>query len=240
MRKWLAPLLILTLALPACAYQLPQPANVVMGSGRLADKTYPDEGFTRLTVGNGAIVDIARADSYQVLVTADDNVLEYVDANVAGDNLRVQLRTGNYRNITLRVSVRMPALRGLTLWGGAQARITGFRSGDPFRLDASGGSSLYGDLQAGDTTLNLSGGSSVTLRGAGQRLTITCGDGSSASLSDYAVGDARLTANAGCRLVVNAKGRLDVDASAGSTVRYIGSPTLGKITQAGGAVVAPR
>jgi hypothetical protein len=39
---------------------------------------------------------------------------------------------------------------------------------------------------------------------------------------------------------VNASGRLDVDASSGSKVYYLGDPTLGEIDTSSGSIVEPK
>jgi hypothetical protein len=56
-------------------------------------------------------------------------------------------------------------------------------------------------------------------------------------LSALSVANARINASSGSHVTVNVTGRLDADASSGSEVRYLGSPTLGDINESSGSSV---
>ena len=49
--------------------------------------------------------------------------------------------------------------------------------------------------------------------------------------------NANVEASGGSEVTVNASGRLDADASGGSDIYYLGSPTLGTIEESGGGDV---
>ncbi len=61
--------------------------------------------------------------------------------------------------------------------------------------------------------------------------------GGQIDLGDFSVGDADVEMSGGGRATVNPSGRLDVDASGGSHVFYVGNPTLGNIDTSGGSSV---
>jgi hypothetical protein len=68
-------------------------------------------------------------------------------------------------------------------------------------------------------------------------LTIDGSGGGRIDLGDFSVVDANVELSGGGRATVNSSGTLDVDASGGSHVTYVGSPTLGKIDTSGGSSV---
>jgi hypothetical protein len=52
--------------------------------------------------------------------------------------------------------------------------------------------------------------------------------------------DANVEASGGSEVTVNAGGRLDADASGGSNIYYLGSPTLGNVETSSGREVRPK
>jgi len=207
------------------------------GSGRLVDKEYELADFSRVDVGFGFHLTLTQDAAYRTTITVDDNLVDYLLVEKRGDSLYIGLKNGAYRNVTLRADVTVPALRGLSLSGGTQATMSGFRSADDFTLDASGGSSLTGDIDAGNVTITASGGSRVTLRGAGQALRIDASGGSPSDLGDFTCTDATVTLSGGSKTTINASGRLDADLSGGSSLNYRGSPTLGRVNSSGGSQI---
>jgi hypothetical protein len=87
------------------------------------------------------------------------------------------------------------------------------------------------------TGLEMSGGSHATLSGSAQDLKLDASGGGQIDLGDFSVVDADIELSGGARAMVNPSGKLDVDASGGSHVYYVGNPTLGDIDTSGGSSV---
>ena len=155
--------------------------------------------------------------------------------------LKPSLTNLNYGRSTLEAEVTMPELAGLDLSGASHVTITGLTSAKRVLVvDASGASHLRGDIEAGNASFDLAGSSEVTLSGPAQDVTIDAAGGSEADLSAFSVVDANVEAGGKSQVTVNVGGRLDVDASSGARVYYLGSPTLGMIKESGGSEVRPR
>jgi hypothetical protein len=210
------------------------------GSGNVVTQEEAITGFDRVDVSQGFQVDVSQGDTFRVVIRVDDNVAEHLDVSKKGNTLKIGLRSRrSYRlkNATLEAEVTMPTLVWLDLSGGSRVTITGFTSTEDFNADLSGGSHLGGDMEAGDANFDLSGGSHLTLSGSAQDLKLDASGGGQIDLGDFSVVDANVEMSGGGRATVNASGRLDVDASGGSHVTYVGSPTLGNIDTSGGSSV---
>ena len=131
----------------------------------------------------------------------------------------------------------MPKLLALDLSSGSRATITGFKSAEDFDADLSSGSHLQGDIETGSANFDLSSGSHLTLSGSAQVVKIDASGGGQIDLADFSVVDAEVAMSGGGSATVNASGRLDVDASSGSHLYYVGNPTLGDIDTSSGASV---
>ena len=135
----------------------------------------------------------------------------------------------------------MPELTGLDMSGSSHVTITGFKSAQALVVDASGASHLQGDIEADTVSFNLGGSSEVILTGSAQNVIIEEAAGSSdVNLTDFPVVDASVKAGGKSQVTVNVSGRLDVDASNGANVYYLGDPTLGTIDTSGSATVEPK
>jgi len=212
----------------------------ITGSGVIVTREETITGFDRVDVSHGFQVDLRQGDTFSVIIRVDDNVVEHLEIAKKGDTLRIGLkrnRSYTLNNTTLEAEVTTPELTGLELSGGSHATITSFTSTADFNADLSGGSHLRGDIEAGDVTFDLSGGSHMTLSGSAQDLKLDASGGGQIDLSGFSVFDANVDLSGGARATVNPSGTLDVDASGGSHVTYVGNPTLGKIDTSGGSSV---
>jgi hypothetical protein len=212
----------------------------ITGSGAIVNQEETITGFDRVEASHGFQVDLRQGDAFGVTIRVDDNVVEHLEVTKKGDTLRIGLkrnRSYTLNNTTLEAEVTMPELTGLKLSGGSHATISGFTSAADFDADLSGGSHLRGDIEAGDAHFDLSGGSHLTLSGSAQDLKLDASGGGQIDLSAFSVVDANVELSGGARATVNPSGTLDVDASGGSHVTYVGNPTLGKIDTSGGSSV---
>lgn len=200
----------------------------ITGSGNLTTESYDFTDFSRIEANSGFEIEVTRADTFSIKITADDNVHEYIAVEKSGDTLEIRLRgTRFYHSVTIRAEVTMPDLHFIELSGGSRANITGFSSEHDFEANLSGGSCLNGDISTGDTEFELSGGSQVELEGAGDNLFIDASGGSQLDLEDFPITDADIHMSGGSQVTINISGTLDADLSGGSRIYYVGTPTLG-------------
>lgn len=231
----LTTLFISTLVLTACDLSALQSlGTTIRGSGNVVEQEEAIDGFDKLEVDHGFLVNVRQGDDFSVVIRVDDNLVDQLQVAREGDTLRIGLEPGRLYNIqdaTMEADVTMPLLTGLDLNGGSHVSLSDIKSSDPLDADLSGGSHLRGDIDAGDATFDLSGGSDVELSGAAGNLTVDASGGSHARLANFAVLDASIDASGGSHTTVNPSGKMDAVANGGSHVSYLGNPTLGTIDE---------
>jgi hypothetical protein len=202
----------------------------MQGSGNVMTQDFDITGFDKVDVSHAFTVDITQGDTFSVVVSIDDNLVEYLQVEKSGSTLKIGLAPNrDYVPTHATAEVTMPELTGLEMSGGSRATITGFESTKGLSIDLSGASSLEGDIEAGDSLVDLSGGSDLTLTGSGQDLTVEAAGASEVDLADFPVADANVDARGDSTVTVNASGTLNVEARGASRVYYLGSPTLGTV-----------
>ena len=233
----------------------------VIGSGVLKTQELSYSSFDSIIVGSAFEVNIARADSYSVNITMDDNLFEYLQIDQHSGTLTIQLaQNRSYIRTIQRATIELPTLHRLELSGASQGKVNGFSSSDKVDIGLSGASDLNIDfLEIGDTRFeisgashmsgnikmtegrfNLSGASTTELAGSATNVLIEVSGASDARLSEFQVVDANVSLSGASRATVNATGRLDADVSGASKLNYLGSPTLGKMITSGGSTVSQR
>ena len=236
---WL-PLIVLLAFQLACVVSLPSSKT---GSGNIVtiEEAYSD--FEALDISHAFSVEVVQGDTYRVIVHVDDNFADDLEIVQQGAVLRIGLKPefrGGLTSATLEAEVTMPELSGIEVSGASQAEVSGFASNSPFSGEVSGASVLRGEIEAGDTHLDVSGAGSAELSGHGDGLTIDVSGGSSVDLANYPVTDVIIDASGASSVTVNVSGTLSVSASGASSVKYLGDPTLGSIDISGASNISPR
>ncbi len=195
------------------------PFGAVVGSGNLVTNEQPFSDFTSVDARSGFLVEISKSNEYSILVTTDDNVMEFIEITKSGDTLNIGVKWGSsIRSTTMKVEITMPELDSLELSGGSQGNLEEFSFTNSFSIDLSGGSQLVGLGEANDLTIDASGGSIL-------------------DLSDFSAHDVNVELSGGSQATINLDGTLDADLSGGSSLSYIGDPTLNNIETSSGSTI---
>ncbi len=198
------------------------PFGFIVGSGNLQTQEKSLSDFTIVNVHNGFQVEITKANTYSIEVTADDNVIQHVEVTKTENTLTIQLEPGfGYQSPTLRAKISMPDFEEAQLSGGSNIKASSFNLTHNFRAELSGGSVLEMDGGANDLVAECSGGSRL-------------------EFSDFAVDNVNVDFSGGSRGTINVNGRLDAQLSGGSQLFYIGNPTLGDIETSGGSNIVKK
>ena len=142
--------------------------NTIVGSGHPDTKVLAVADFDSVEIVHPFQVEVIQADRFGVTVTADDNVLEHVKAVKEGSSLKINLEEGKIYRVkagSLKATVRMPVLARLGLSHGARGTVRGFKSNQGLNVRASHGSTLDGEIEAGDIVMEASHGSTLQLKG---------------------------------------------------------------------------
>jgi hypothetical protein len=208
----------------------------VTGSRKLIDRTFDLTDFTSVEVQNGAHAEVSRGDTTSVTVTVDDNVADYLDVRKVDDRLVIGLKDGSYKNITFKAAIVMPELTGATATGGARLSFGTFTADSPLTFNSSGGASIEGEIEGGDTTVTASGGADVTLKGKGEKLVLNHSGGGEVRLGGFPVNDAAVLVTGGSDSEINAAGTVSGSVSGGGELKVNGPATVNVTTSGGGKV----
>ena len=215
--------------------------GTLIGSGNLENEEYAFTDFTEVEIGSAFEFEIKQSGSYSINVTADDNVIDYVQVSQVGQTLTIRLRRVVFLGpVTLRASVTMPQLNSLTASGASRGTVSGFSSNEDLDIEVSGASKLTGDITAGDVEFDISGASTIQLEGSADDMVADVSGASSFKLDDFIVNNADIDFSGASSGTVNLTGILNADLSGASRLWYIGEPTMGTIDTSGASTISKK
>ena len=215
--------------------------GVVIGSGNLETEEYAFTNFTRVEISSAFEFEIEYSDSYGINVTVDDNVMDYVQVTQEGQTLKIRLRgITSLQHVTLRASVTIPELSGLTVSGASRGTVSDFSSAEGLNITVSGASMVTADITAGDIGFDVSGASIVQLEGSADDMVTVVSGASTFDLGDFAVTNANVKISGASTGTIKLDGRLDANVSGASTLLYIGDPMMGTINVSGASTLRER
>lgn len=149
----------LALASSSCIVSCGDWGADVVGSGVARTESRSVAAFERIHVqgSTDVVAEIGATPSLEV--TADDNVLQYLETRVENGTLVVELKSGSYSlKVTPVVKVVAPTLVGLEVDGSSDSTLTKL-SGSSFRveIDGSGDVRCEGAVDALDVDISGSG-----------------------------------------------------------------------------------
>lgn len=245
----LLPLIMaLVLAGTACSQSIPTPATPtpasraddLVGSGRMATRATSYTGFANVEARGPLRLELIYGEQHSVKISADDNIVDLIQAEQRGETLVVSLPSGSYRDATPRVQVAMPDLRTLVLSGAAFATISGFPSSQELQISLSGASRVTGRLKSSSLTLALAEASVAELGGSGGSLHLEASGASQARLGDLPLDEVNATLKSVSSAIVNVKGTMNLELNGSSSLYYVGTPNLGQVNISGGANLVKR
>jgi len=213
----------------------------LIGSGNLETEEYAFTDFTKVEISSAFEFEIQQSSSYNISVTADDNVMEYVQVSQDGQTLKIGLRTVTWLGpVTLRASVTMPQLSDLTVSGASRGTVSDFSSTEDLDITVSGASRVTGDITAGNADFDISGASTIQLEGSANDMVASVSGASRLNLDDFTVNNADVNFSGASSGTINLDGRLDADLSGASSLWYIGEPTMGDINTSGASTLSKK
>ncbi len=230
------------------AFALASCNESIRPSGNVVTMNRDVEGFSRIAVSHGLSASVTMGSEETLKVTADDNLLPYIETFVQGGTLFIQVQNHiSFKGSpSIRVKVGAVNLTALSGSGGSDLELTPVVEADDFDLELSGGSMFEGNIAATDEVdVNISGGGSMSADISAQKLDMELSGGSRASLSgsatnvslecsgggnfgsyDFAADNVTANLSGGSKAQMTVNVSLNVTASGGSKFSYKGNPTV--------------
>ncbi len=195
------------------------------GSGVIVEATPEVGSFTGIDVDSAFDVTLQAADQADVVVRADDNVIDAVVVAVEDATLSISV-DGPVRDATLEADVSVPAdaLQALSVAGASTLTSTDTLTAGTIDIAVNGAGRAFVVVEAETLTVSADGAGVVNASGRAERLEVDADGASSVRLPQLLVLDADVTVDGASRADVNVEGTLTARAAGASTIAYAGDP----------------
>ena len=174
-------------------------------------------------------------DVEEVTARVDDNLVGLLDIGVSGDTLRIGVESGtDVLDATMEADVTVSSLDELRAAGASTVRLADPLAGGVF---ISGSSRLTGAVDIDEGTIDSSGSSIAEPSGTARGLEVRVSGASQFNAPELTVDDLTIDLSRASLANVNITGTLSAGASGASTLRYAGSPVVGRSDVSGSSSI---
>jgi len=215
----------------------PDEPEKLRGSGQLMTEERVESDFNSVHISTAGEVKVTFGTKQEVLVTADDNIIQYITTKVSNGKLIIGIENDvSLSNFKLIVEVTMTDLEELsTSSAGSIIGQNKFKA-DRVRLFSSSAGSIWLDLEAGELNSNLSSAGSLILSGAVTNHQAVLSSAGSLFAFDLNTKNTTITLSSAGNAEVYVTNRLDATLSSVGSLFYKGNPVINKTVTSIGKV----
>lgn len=202
----------------------------INGVGPVVQEERALSGFNRVSVATGATVHITQGAAFEVVLEAQQNILDVIKTEVNGGELVIDNK--QHTHITswkdVHVYITIPEVEGLTLTGSGDIQVQNEINTQDLELRISGSGNIYlPQLLAGSLQTTISGSGYVQIDdGKVQQEILNITGSGSMKLSGLESKEADVTISGSGDARIFVTDRLNVRISGSGNVYYKGSPTV--------------
>lgn len=227
-------LLISLIAFNFFTFQFLQ-AQFIKGDGNVTKEERNVSSFKSVEVEDGIDLYITQGDKESLEIEADQNLHEYIQTEIEGDNLRIYLSKGVRKATTLKINLSVVDIKGLSASGGSDVYTRGILKLNDLSVICSGGSDIRLEIETGELKFKASGGSDGFIKGVAKVFKAKASGGSDIKASGLEAGTCEIELSGGSDAEIHATNELMVKASGGSDVSYKGKPAKIDSNMSGGS-----
>jgi len=196
--------------------------------------------FNALRVSSGIDITLIQGEQTKLIIIASENIIDNVESEVIGDELRLSVDRGWFRRGRVEALVTFVELESLDVSAGSDVESEGQLKFEDIEIMASSGSDIKLSLVGNEVSLRTSSGSDANLAGNAQHFFAKASSGSDIDAYDFEVENVVLELSSGSDVKAWVTGSLKVNASSGSDVYYKGEPQVLDINTSSGSDVHKR
>lgn len=211
----------------------------IHGNGIIKNEERKVGSFTAINVSGSMNVYVTQDSSYSVKIEADENLMEYIDIHVDEERLYVEPEHGFNLDPSgkIKVFVSAPVMNRFKASGAcdiySQSKIT---SDKPIAINISGAGKADMELKAPEINVDLSGASTIKLKGQTKDFIVEGSGSSDIQCFDLMTENTRVKISGAGNAEVFASITLDARISGAGGVKYRGNPTVKQNVSGAGSI----
>ncbi len=229
-------MLFMGLSLQACDLN----ANAIKGNENVIPVEKSLEHFDALHVSGIFKVFLVEGDTPQIRIETDENLHEYVIAEVKNNSLHLGMEKGNNYDPTKLVAyVTVNRLNELSISGAASITSEHALSSENMIISLSGASNLELLLETGNLKTTVSGAGNIELSGNANKHEVQISGVASMDCLELLTHETIINISGAASAKVHADTKIDASVSGVGSIRYAGNPESVKTSTSGPGSIKP-
>ena len=222
---------LLLLSLSSCL-------DSITGNGVRATENRTVPFFNKVKSDGSFKVYITNSEETDVVVSADENLLQYIETYVSGETLHLDIEEWHSVKavVPLEVYIAMPELEGIVQSGSGRITTDYYEAGH-FDVTLSGSGSIYTEFASESAELVLSGSGKIEIAGYADYAKMKISGSGNIEGADFEVTNCRTYTSGSGNMWLSVENELESHISGSGNVYYYGSPTVEKSVSGSGNVI---
>ena len=211
----------------------------IKGNGQIVTQEKNLTGFNRVQVSGSMNVHLLQQANGMVKITADENLMPFIEVSTNGDKLIVREKKGYNLDPSSDIIIyaAAPAFEEITVSGSGDIISDNTLSGDEgLELKVSGSGNVQMKVDMPKLKTSVSGSGSVVLMGEAEDLDISISGSGDVRCFDLTSDNVEIAVSGSSNAEVTALKKLDAKVSGSGTVQYKGNPTISTKVSGSGEV----
>jgi Putative auto-transporter adhesin, head GIN domain len=214
--------------------------ETITGSGKLITETRQVSGVSRVDLTIDANLEIQQGSQESLVVTADDNILPFLQTNVVGGRLIIRYQPQiDVRGIHQpKLVLTVKNLTGLKLSSSGMVKV-GQLNTTSFELDLTSSCDVnFQSIAADKITTNISSSGDITIQGTANSLVLHVSSSGNFQAGNLKVQKAAVTLSSSGDVTLWVVNNLDVTISSSGDVAYYGNPSIRQHISSSGQLIS--
>lgn len=180
--------------------------------------------FVSIDVGGAFDVMLKQSDKYSVVVEADKDIIERIETEVRGDELRIT-QSGNINNPgVLKVYVEFIDLRRLEISGAAEVESQELIKGQDLEIRVSGAGNVHLSYEGESFQADISGAGNLQIEGQVRDQQVQISGAGNYNAFDFLCEDLKIETTGAGNAKVTASKKIEAYARGAGNISYQGDP----------------
>ena len=212
--------------------------NGIKGSRNVvSEKRSISNDIKSIRVQQGIQLHLTQGNSAELIVEADDNIIDLLKTEVSKGELKLYFEKNVYKAKAKNVYLTTEVIEAIRTSSGASVKSDGTIQANILTLKSSSGSSIKIDVVADEINSETSSGADIDIFGKTNTIMATSSSGSSIDADQLEANNAVAKVSSGSNIQLNVNNNLSAKASSGGHINFEGSPKkIDKETSSGGSV----
>ena len=193
--------------------------------------------FNSLSVSEAIKVTLEKGSSEKAVLEVSGTDADNVLTDVSGNSLRIHMRSGNWKNVDVHITLTYKSLEEIDVSSAAKVTADDPIVSETMEIDVSSAGHADLNLKAGEMEVDISSAGKLEAEGSVDEIEVDVSSAGSMHAYDLVAKKADLYASSAGSIKLSVTEEIKASASSGGSVKYKGNPEKERVSSSAGGSV---